>query len=639
MSASQQTDTPLPVNDHMTMVYSEQLAPFAANGEAGESCLTSGYYKPNRSVRTLSLLRRRPKPAFFRFNFFLSINQCGDMIECERGLSTVGIILDKLHSSSTSGSSGSGGISLERFGPSSYLSQLSDLSSSFTESLSINDTDDCDAASEQDLLEDDMVFANAGDFGGTGYFGETTSSLSSRFGGDGEMFEFEDAFELDGGGGLEDVAGIESDPETGSVQDMSKKPPFCRPMLVKSLSTSADDRYIHFNQYKLMDKTIGEGTTSIVKLAINRADNNRYAMKILSKTKLMKRAMLYKKASSPSQDPYREIAILRKLNHPNIVKLVDVLDDPEEDELYMVFELMEGGKVLDIPTRSPLSEKLARQYFRDILSGVEYLHLNRIIHRDLKPDNMLLDDDDTVKIADFGLSGEFVGADDQMATPNGTPAFTAPECLDPDKTNYSGQAIDMWSLGVTLFAMLYGDVPFKDENVYRLYERVRNDEVAFPAYPEVSAECKDLINKLLDKNPARRLSMLGAFSHAWVSSHGKDPLTTRRGSLVPVPEDLTTEEVQECIHKVPKVKRFILIKKMISSNLTGYILSRRKRRLSANSESDSLSTSFTAASSTPSNGGGTPTSPFRRGSISTHSRLLKRKKKSDVLTVVTSPRK
>ena len=108
---------------------------------------------------------------------------------------------------------------------------------------------------------------------------------------------------------------------------------------------------------------------------------------------------------------------------------------------------------------------------------------------------MLLDDDETVKIADFGLSGEFIGADDQMATPNGTPAFTAPECLDPEKTNYSGQAIDMWSLGVTLFAMVYGDVPFKDENVYRLYERVREDDVTFPAYPEVSAECKDLISQ------------------------------------------------------------------------------------------------------------------------------------------------
>ena len=106
---------------------------------------------------------------------------------------------------------------------------------------------------------------------------------------------------------------------------------------------------------------------------------------------------------------------------------------------------------------------------------------------------MLLDDFGTVKIADFGLSGEFVGIDDGMASPNGTPAFTAPECLDEERRNYSGQAIDMWSLGVTLFALVYGDVPFQDENVYRLYERVKKDPVVFPATENVSTDCKDFI--------------------------------------------------------------------------------------------------------------------------------------------------
>ncbi|XP_055337781.1 calcium/calmodulin-dependent protein kinase kinase 2-like [Paramacrobiotus metropolitanus] len=356
-----------------------------------------------------------------------------------------------------------------------------------------------------------------------------------------------------------------------------------------------------------------EAIISIVKLAINRQDNNRYAMKILSKTKLMKRAMLFKSSPKPSQDPYREIAILRKLNHPNIVKLVDVLDDPEEDNLYMVFELMEGGKVLEVPTASPLSEKQARLYFRDILSGVEYLHLNRIIHRDLKPDNMLLDESGHVKIADFGLSGEFVGMDDQVASPNGTPAFTAPECLDPEKKGYSGQAIDMWSLGISLYAMLFGDVPFKDENVYRLYERVRSDPLTFPDDCDLSADCKDFISRLLEKHPGKRLAMSEAMNHPWISQRGKDPLTTRRGSLVPVPEDLTTEDLECCIHKVPKVKRFILIRKF-SNGVTG-LLARRKRRLSANSDSDA---NVPALSS----------SPFRRGSA-TGGRLFKRGKKPD----------
>jgi hypothetical protein len=247
----------------------------------------------------------------------------------------------------------------------SVISQISDLSSSFSESVSVCDNEDC---SERDYL-DDMVF-------------EAVNHNYNHSDVEEEIFDFSDP-------DLEN--GATSDPETGSVPEIPLNRRLnSRPKLVKSLSTSADDRYVHLHQYKLMDKTIGEGTTSIVKLAINRQDNNRYAMKILSKTKLMKRAMLFQNSPKPSQDPYREIAILRKLNHPNIVKLVDVLDDPEEDDLYMVFELLEGGKVLDIPTRSPLSEKQARLYFRDILSGVEYLHLNRIIHRDLKPDNMLL---------------------------------------------------------------------------------------------------------------------------------------------------------------------------------------------------------------------------------------------------------
>lgn len=88
-----------------------------------------------------------------------------------------------------------------------------------------------------------------------------------------------------------------------------------------------------------------------------------------------------------------------------------------------------------------------------------------------------------------------MGVDDQVASCNGTPAFTAPECLDPEKEAYSGQAMDMWSLGVTLFAMVYGDVPFKDENVYRLYERVRTAPLMFPDEPAVSSDCKDLITR------------------------------------------------------------------------------------------------------------------------------------------------
>merc|ERR1719210_3092376 len=145
-----------------------------------------------------------------------------------------------------------------------------------------------------------------------------------------------------------------------------------------------------------------------------------YAMKILSKKKLQRKAGMFFKRPPPRKDGgkkpedpldkiYREIAILKKIDHPNVVKLVEVVDDPGEDNLYMVFELLERGEVLEIPTNIPMSEEEAIKCFRDVVHGLEYLHYQKVIHRDIKPSNLLRADNGEVKIADLGVSDEFDG--------------------------------------------------------------------------------------------------------------------------------------------------------------------------------------------------------------------------------------
>ncbi|XP_036339040.1 calcium/calmodulin-dependent protein kinase kinase 2-like [Rhagoletis pomonella] len=158
-------------------------------------------------------------------------------------------------------------------------------------------------------------------------------------------------------------------------------------------------------------------------------------MKILSKRRLIRQAGLSKRGQnkpiSPLERVYREIAVLKKIDHPNVVKLVEVLDDPMEDSLYMVFELVKQGHVLSIPTDAPLNEDKAWFVFRETLLGLEYLHYQHIIHGDLKPENLLITESGHVKIADLGVCNEFFGEDAKISsgTTAGTPAFRAPESL------------------------------------------------------------------------------------------------------------------------------------------------------------------------------------------------------------------
>jgi serine/threonine protein kinase len=160
----------------------------------------------------------------------------------------------------------------------------------------------------------------------------------------------------------------------------------------------------------------------------------------------------------PLERVYREIAILKKLDHPNVVKLVEVLDDPNEDYLCLVFEFFEKGNVIDVPCENPLSEDQAWKYFRDLVNGVDYLHSHKIIHRDIKPSNLLLSNNNQIKIADFGVSNEFDGDDAVISNSLGTPAFMPPESITENSMSWLGKPMDVWSMGITLYSFVFGKV-------------------------------------------------------------------------------------------------------------------------------------------------------------------------------------
>ncbi|GAB6033528.1 hypothetical protein CHUAL_013404 [Chamberlinius hualienensis] len=371
----------------------------------------------------------------------------------------------------------------------------------------------------------------------------------------------------------------------------------------RRVSIEARDDYVQLNQYRLKEE-IGQGSYGIVKLAYSEEDDTNYAMKILSKRKLMRKAGIFGRKAparkdhgtpmNPLERVYQEIAVLKKLDHPNVVKLVEVLDDPDEDNLYMVFTLLERGQVIEIPTDHPLSEDQAWCYIRDVLQGIEYLHFQKIIHRDIKPSNLLLGDSGHVQIADFGVCNEFDGNDALLSNTAGTPAFMAPEALRGNRDKYSGKAADIWAMGVTLYAFVYGQVPFHDENVLALYNKIQHQSLTFPEKPQVSEELQNLISKMLEKEPSKRITLPDIKEHPWITKYNMALLPSEEENCILI--EVTEEEIQQCVRSIPKLDTLILVKSMVKkhsfSNPFKMWPSRLKDRFQRNGRSHSAPSSY-----------------------------------------------
>ncbi|XP_061459025.1 calcium/calmodulin-dependent protein kinase kinase 2 isoform X2 [Rhineura floridana] len=349
---------------------------------------------------------------------------------------------------------------------------------------------------------------------------------------------------------------------------------------------------VQLNQYTLKDE-IGKGSYGVVKLAYNENDNTYYAMKVLSKKKLMRQAGFPRRPpprgaksrlegfcqpKGPIEQVYQEIAILKKLDHPNVVKLVEVLDDPSEDHLYMVFELVKKGPVMEVPNLKPLTEDQARFYFQDLIKGIEYLHYQKIIHRDIKPSNLLVGEDGHIKIADFGVSNEFKGTDALLTNTVGTPAFMAPETLSETRKIFSGKALDVWAMGITLYCFVFGQCPFMDERILSLHSKIKSQMLEFPDQPDISDELKDLITQMLDKNPESRITVPEIKVYPWVTKNGVELLPTEDENCTLI--EVTEEEVENSVKHIPSLATVILVKSMIRKRSFGnpFEGSRREER-------------------------------------------------------------
>ncbi|XP_033015909.1 calcium/calmodulin-dependent protein kinase type II subunit delta isoform X4 [Lacerta agilis] len=261
------------------------------------------------------------------------------------------------------------------------------------------------------------------------------------------------------------------------------------------------------DEYQLFEE-LGKGAFSVVRRCMKITTGQEYAAKIINTKKLSAR---------DHQKLEREARICRLLKHPNIVRLHDSIS--EEGFHYLVFDLVTGGELFeDIVAREYYSEADASHCIQQILESVNHCHLNGIVHRDLKPENLLLASKSkgaAVKLADFGLAIEVQGEQQAWFGFAGTPGYLSPEVLRKDPY---GKPVDMWACGVILYILLVGYPPFWDEDQHRLYQQIKAGAYDFPSpeWDTVTPEAKDLINKMLTINPAKRINACEALKHPWI---------------------------------------------------------------------------------------------------------------------------
>ncbi|XP_076895244.1 CBL-interacting serine/threonine-protein kinase 7-like [Bidens hawaiensis] len=282
--------------------------------------------------------------------------------------------------------------------------------------------------------------------------------------------------------------------------------------------TASDGGTIILNKYQLT-RLLGRGSFAKVYHGRSLTDDSSVAVKVIEKPSI----------ADPSMEPrlVREVAAMRRLNHPNILKLHEVL--ATKTKIYLVMELATGGELFtQLARRGRMKEATARRFFQQIVSTLRFCHQNGVAHRDLKPQNLLLDENGSLKISDFGLSALPESCKDGLLyTACGTPAYTAPEIVR--RKGYDGAKADAWSCGIILFMFLAGYLPFDDSNLANMYRKIHQRELGFPDW--INKQPRMIIQKLLDPNPHTRMSIETLMSLPWFKKSLKPDLEVGSNEL------------------------------------------------------------------------------------------------------------
>ena len=331
----------------------------------------------------------------------------------------------------------------------------------------------------------------------------------------------------------------------------------------------------------ILGKKIGQGTFATVRLATHIKTNEIVAIKILDKEKMKE---IDKIRSN------REIKILKKMRHRNIVHLYN--DINTEKLIYLIMEYVKGKELLAyINEKNKLNENESCYYFQQIISGIEYLEKLKIVHRDIKLENIIIEDNKNIKILDFGLSN-FYQKNNILYSSCGSLCYASPEMVEGKK--YSGSCVDIWSSGIVLFAMLCGYLPFTDSNEQKLFKKIVEGKLYFPHY--LSEQAKDLLNKVLTKDPLKRITINKIKKHPWFNLNNPK-ITMSPGFLIneiviPIDLDIINKMVNIYGYNEKEIEIDLLKNKHNNRTTTYYLLLNSKIRKGESSICDMKSEEY-----------------------------------------------
>ncbi|KAI3773477.1 hypothetical protein L1987_48007 [Smallanthus sonchifolius] len=357
---------------------------------------------------------------------------------------------------------------------------------------------------------------------------------------------------------------------------------------VEDCRSGAGNRHIILGKYE-MGRLLGQGTFAKVYHARDLLTAESVAVKVIKTEQVRKQGLM--------EQITREIAVMRLVRHPNVVQLKEVM--ATKSKIFLVMEYVKGGELFTKIAKGRLKENLARKYFHQLISAVDYCHSRGVYHRDLKPENLLLDENEDLKVSDFGLSAlpEQLRNDGLLHTQCGTPAYISPEVLR--KKGYDGSKADTWSCGVILYALLAGCLPFREDNLMHMYKKIFKAEYEFP--PWFSGDARRLISKLLVADPSQRITIPAVMRSPWFSRGLKTsdggflaPILLKTPSLVDMTEKVDeTSDSEKPMRRSKSSPRFYNAFEFISSMSSGFDLS---NMFESNQKSESLFTSKFCAS-------------------------------------------